>query len=149
MMSACITIALFLGFIAAWLIEKAGFETLTPYADSIILLILAVGLLPVPAKIVLRAMREVFIIAPEELHRQVRNVVKEIVAEYGFLGYESYVAKIGRMNMVEIHILVAENFVVDISFYDAVRSDVAKRLGPNFRLDEWLDISFTAKAEWM
>ncbi|MGI4862123.1 MAG: cation diffusion facilitator family transporter [Janthinobacterium lividum] len=148
LMSACITAALFAGFALAALVEQWGFPALRPYADSLVLLVLALGLLPMPVRIVATALREVFLIAPEALHRQVRDAVSAVVGRRGFLGFKSYVAKTGRMHMVEIHILVAADLTVSIADYDRIRAEIAQALGPTIRLDEWLSISFTARPEW-
>lgn len=149
MMSAFITIALFVGFGLAWMVERLGFPALRSYADSIVLLLLALGLLPIPIRIVSRAMREVFLIAPEKMHRQVCDVLNNVIQKYNFLSFESYVTKTGRMNMVAIHILIPKDYVASMEFYDKVRADIAQRLGPAFDLEEWLSISFTSKANWM
>ncbi|MCY0388274.1 cation transporter [Robbsia sp. Bb-Pol-6] len=148
MMSGCITIALFFGFALAALVEQWGWPQLRPYADSLVLLLLALGLLPMPVRIVAGAMRDVFLIAPEALHRHVRQVVSAVVERYGLVGFKSYVAKSGRMHLVEIHILVPPDFLAGIARYDAIRQEIADELGPAIRLDQWLSISFTAKPSW-
>ncbi|MGI4985629.1 MAG: cation diffusion facilitator family transporter [Janthinobacterium lividum] len=148
MMSGCITIALFFGFAAAALVERWGWPQLRAYADSLVLLLLALGLLPLPVRIVASAMRDVFLIAPEDLHRQVRQVVAAVVERHGLVGFKSYVAKSGRMHLVEIHILVPADFLAGISRYDAIRQEIADELGPAIRLDQWLSISFTARPGW-
>lgn len=148
LMSACITAALFAGFVVAALVEGWGFPALQPYADSLVLLALALGLLPMPVRIMVSALRQVFLIAPEALHRQVRDVVAPVVERHAYLGFRSYVAKTGRMNMVEIHILVSPGLCANIDEYDRVRQEIAEALGPAIRLDQWLSISFTARPEW-
>jgi len=148
LMSACITVALFLGFALAAFAERLGWGCLRPYADSLVLLLLALGLLPMPVRIVAQSLREVFLIAPTDLHRQVRDVVAAVVAQHGFLGFESYVAKTGRMSMVEVHILVPQDWVASIDAIDRIRQQVADQLGPEVQLEQWLSVSFTARADW-
>jgi predicted Co/Zn/Cd cation transporter (cation efflux family) len=49
---------------------------------------------------------------------------------------------------VEIHVLVAEDFRIDIATADAIRSEVSLRLNagvPTF----WLTIDFTADRRWL
>jgi len=147
-MSAAITLALFAGFALATGAEHMGFAALRPYADSLVLLLLALGLLPLPVTIVLRAMREVFLMAPTELHGRVREVMTDVIQRNGMVGYKSYVAKTGRMHLVEIHVLVPAGFVSDIHAYDQIRQEISDGLGPAIRLEQWLSISFTARADW-
>jgi predicted Co/Zn/Cd cation transporter (cation efflux family) len=147
-MSAAITLALFAGFALATGAEHMGFGALRPYADSLVLLVLALGLLPLPVTIVLRAMREVFLMAPTDLHIRVREVMADVVQRHSMVGYKSYVAKTGRMHLVEIHVLVPAGFVSDIHAYDQIRQEISDELGPAIRLEQWLSISFTARADW-
>jgi predicted Co/Zn/Cd cation transporter (cation efflux family) len=71
-----------------------------------------------------------------------------IVKERRFLEYTSYIAKAGRGRFVEIHILVAPDYRIDIATADAIRSEVSRRLNagePTF----WLTIDFTADRRWL
>ena len=149
LMSTSISAGLFLGFAASALVERLGYASLRPYADALVLLCLALGLLPMPASIVYRAMREVFLIAPAHMHDRVRRAVASAVERHGLLDFRSYVAKTGRMYLVEIHILVDAQFRAEMAVYDRIRQEIGQELGGEVRLDEWLSISFTARAEWM
>lgn len=149
LMSTCISAGLFAGFAASALVERLGYAAMRPYADSLVLLCLALGLLPMPASIVYRAMREVFLIAPLEMHDRVRRVVASAVARHGLMDFRSYVAKTGRMYLVEIHIQVDAQFRAEMAVYDRIRQEIGQELGGEVRLDEWLSITFTARAEWM
>ena len=149
LMSTGISAGLFLGFAASALVERLGYASLRPYADALVLLCLALGLLPMPASIVYRAMREVFLIAPAHMHDRVRRAVASAVERHGLLDFRSYVAKTGRMYLVEIHILVDAQFRAEMAVYDRIRQEIGQELGGEVRLDEWLSISFTARAEWM
>ena len=50
-------------------------------------------------------MREVLQVAPDDLDRRVQQVMQAFVAERGYLGFTSHVAKMGRMRFIEIHVL--------------------------------------------
>ena len=149
LMSACITIALFGGFGLAALIAHWGYPEIGRYADPLVLLLLALGLLPIPVRIVRDAMREVFLVAPPSINDHVRKAVSAAVAEHGLLDFASYVAKSGRMYLVEIHILVPLHYNVSVETYDAIRGEIADALGPAYNLRQWLSIAFTARREWI
>lgn len=148
MVAAFLSLALLLSFVLAIAIEGTAWESWAPYIDSIALLGMALAMLPVPMKTLLRAMREVLLVAPDDLDHRVRKLMGELVRERGFIDYSSYVAKIGRTRMVEIHVLVGPGVSIDTATADALRREIAARLNaiwPQF----WLTIDFTADPEWL
>jgi predicted Co/Zn/Cd cation transporter (cation efflux family) len=104
--------------------------------------------LPVPLRSAWKAMREVLQVAPDTLDARVQAVMKDFVAEHGYLDFTSHVAKMGRMRFVEIHILTRPETVIGtIGNVDAMRDEIAERLdarGSEF----WLTIDFTADPAW-
>jgi predicted Co/Zn/Cd cation transporter (cation efflux family) len=93
-------------------------------------------------------MREVLLVAPDDLDRRVQALMDGIVAERGFIDYSSHVAKIGRTRFVEIHVLVSPDTRFDMASADALRREVADRLDaawPRF----WLTVDFTADRDWL
>lgn len=149
LMSGFITIALFIGFGTAHVLGRMGYAHLEPYADPLILMVLVLGLLPIPVGIVAKALKEVFLIAPPELHDHVRSVMEEMKQHYGFTGYRSYAAKSGRVYTVDINIVVPADYRADINEFDAIREDIAKRLSEYGSLEKWLSITFTANPDWL
>lgn len=149
LMSGCITIALFGGFGLAALVAQWGYPEIGRYADPLVLLLLALGLLPIPVRIVRDAMREVFLVAPKGVNDHVRTAVATVILRHQLLDFASYVAKSGRMYLVEIHILVPPHYHVSVDLYDAIRGEIADALGPAYNLRQWLSIAFTARREWI
>jgi predicted Co/Zn/Cd cation transporter (cation efflux family) len=83
------------------------------------------------------------------LDNQVQAVMRNIVQERGYLDFASYVAKIGRMRFIDIHILLpAQAELGTIAAVDDVRAEIATRLGGDIRA-EWLNIIFTSNRTWM
>ena len=75
--------------------------------------------------------------------------MKAMVHERNYLDFTSYVAKMGRMRFIDIHILVDPSRPLGtMASIDEVRSEIAHRLGSDIRV-EWLTIVFTGKREWM
>jgi predicted Co/Zn/Cd cation transporter (cation efflux family) len=146
---ASISLAVLVGFGVAAAIRGGSFDAWTPYIDSSVLLLLTIALLPLPLGSLWQAMREVLQLAPDALDSHVRNVMREIVRERGYLDFASYVAKMGRMRFIDIHILLpAEAELGTIASVDEVRSEIAARLGGDIRA-EWLNIMFTSHRGWM
>ncbi|WP_109127103.1 cation transporter [Dyella sp. C11] len=145
----CISIAVLVGFALASIIQGGPLSHWTRYIDSTILLVLTIALLPLPLGSLWQAFREVLQVAPDALDQRVRDVMGAMVQERGYLDFSSYVAKIGRMRFIDIHILVETTRPLgDMGDVDAVRDEIARRLGSDIRA-EWLTIVFTAKREWM
>jgi predicted Co/Zn/Cd cation transporter (cation efflux family) len=146
---ASISLAVLVGFGIAAAIRGGSLDRWTPYIDSSVLLLLTIALLPLPLGSLWQAMREVLQLAPDALDSHVRSVMREIVTERGYLDFASYVAQIGRMRFIDIHILLpAEAELGTIAAVDEVRSEIAARLGGDIRA-EWLNIMFTSKQGWM
>jgi predicted Co/Zn/Cd cation transporter (cation efflux family) len=146
--SACLSLALLLGFLFAAALAGTSLASWIPYLDAVALLSMALILLPVPLMGLSRSIRDVLQVAPDELDARVRAVMDAVVTERGFLDYSSYIAKVGRGRFVEIHVLVTPESRIDIATADAIRREVSDRLNaanPTF----WLTIDFTAERRWI
>jgi predicted Co/Zn/Cd cation transporter (cation efflux family) len=149
LIGGAISVAVLVGFALAAVMQGGPLDHWTRYIDSTVLLLLTLALLPLPLGSLWQALREVLQLAPDSLDQRVRDVMTAMVGERGYLDFTSYVAKIGRMRFIDIHILVdASRPLGDMRDVDAVRSDIASRLGSDIRA-EWLTIVFTGKREWM
>jgi predicted Co/Zn/Cd cation transporter (cation efflux family) len=145
----CISLAVLAGFALAALIGGGPLDDWTRYIDSSILLAITLVLLPLPLGSLWEALREVLQWAPDGLDGRVRAVMQEVVHERGYEDFASYVAKIGRMRFIDIHILVAaDTSLGTMGEVDAVRADIALSLGADIRV-EWVTIVYTSKREWM
>ena len=149
LMAGAIGLALLVGFAAAEALSYLGYPQYMPYADPLILMVLSLGLLPIPVDIVRRALRDVFQVAPSELDQKVQLVMQATLRKYGFLDYESYVLKSGRTQMVDIHILVSPDYQVSVAEVDRIRKEIADQLSPEVRLDQWLSIDLTTQRAWI
>jgi cation diffusion facilitator family transporter len=146
--SACLSLALLIGFAMAMALAGTPLQRWVPYLDAIALLGMAVTMLPMPLIGLWCSMADVLQVAPDELDTQVNTVMDGVVKERQFLGYSSYVAKAGRGRFVEIHVLVSPESRIDIATADAIRRDVSDRLNaaaPTF----WLTLDFTAERRWL
>ncbi|WP_239946196.1 cation diffusion facilitator family transporter [Dyella terrae] len=144
-----ISLAVLVGFVLAAVIKGGPLDDWTRYIDSAVLLLLTLALLPLPLSSLWQALREVLQLAPDALDQRVRDVMESLVQERGYLEFTSYVAKIGRMRFIDIHILVESSRPLgDMGDVDEVRSEIARRIGSDIRV-EWLTIVFTGRREWL
>ncbi|PMR73614.1 cation diffusion facilitator family transporter [Billgrantia endophytica] len=149
LMAGLITAALLVAFIIALLMEGTAVAHWTPYVDSLLLAVLTVCLIPVPIGIVRRAMKEIFLIAPSDIDREVHVAMEPVMQREGLLQYFSHVAKAGRGHYIEIHIVTAPDFAAGqgISVLDEIREQIAGELSvPAER--RWFTVAFTADPRW-
>ncbi|MGH8038635.1 MAG: cation diffusion facilitator family transporter [Stenotrophomonas sp.] len=148
LLSGMMSLAVVLAFVIALMLRGGEHEHWIPYLDPLVLALISIAVLPVPLRGAWKAMREVLQVAPDSLDARVQTVMKQFVAEHGYLDFTSHVAKMGRMRFVEIHILTHPDTVIGtIGNVDALRDEIAERLdarGSEF----WLTIDFTADPAW-
>ncbi|MFD1705014.1 cation diffusion facilitator family transporter [Methylopila henanensis] len=148
LMSCLISASLLAAFLVAWALDGTRFAHWTPYADPAILAVLTACLIPVPFTTVIAAVKEVLLVAPQELDARVRAAAEAAVARHGFEGARTYVAKVGRSQVIEIYLLVpAGRAIGSIAELDAVREEIGAAIGGAGR-DRWLTIAFTGDPKW-
>lgn len=148
LMSCLISASLLLAFLVAWALEGGPYQNWTPYADPAILAVLTALLIPVPASTVVAAVKEILLVAPAELDARVRAAAEAAVAKHGFDGCRTYVAKVGRSQVIEIYLIVpADRSIGPIAAFDAVREEIGAAIGGEGR-DRWLTIAFTGDPKW-
>lgn len=146
--SGSISLAVFIAFIGAYLIEGTTLGWFIPYIDPLVLIFICLIMVPVPLKIVRRALQDVFMITPAALDEHVTNVVEEIVKKYGFTDFYTYVARVGRSRMIEIHLVLPAGYPIGtVEFIDKVRGEIGDAIG-GAGSDRWLTVSFTAQEAW-
>ncbi|MFP4137644.1 MAG: cation diffusion facilitator family transporter [Halomonas sp.] len=149
LMAALITTSLLVAFLVALALQQTAWAHLTPYVDSLLLMVLTAGFMPVPIGIVRRAMKEIFLIAPSALDEEVHAAMVPVMAREGLLRYYSHVAKAGRGHFIEIHIVTAPDFAAGegVAAMDAIRAQIAEHLTPPPER-RWFTVAFTADERW-
>ncbi|EWH01688.1 cation diffusion facilitator family transporter [Halomonas sp. BC04] len=149
LMAALITTSLLVAFTIALGLERTAYAHLTPYVDSLLLMVLTFCFMPVPIGIVRRALKEIFLIAPSHIDREVHAAMEPVMQREGLRQYFSHVAKAGRGHYIEIHIVTAPDFASDrgIALLDDIREQIAAGLSipPERR---WFTVAFTADPRW-
>ncbi len=145
LVSGALNMALLLAFALGALAENTAYRNSGLYADSIVLVVLALVMLPVPLASCVRALREVLQIAPPDLDRRVRAVLDEVNARHHLAGYRSFVARSGRIALVEVHFKVPLDLPIgNIRTLDAIRREVRASI---HEPHVWLSVSFAGEVE--
>lgn len=149
LISASISTALLIAFGIARLMDGGPYTHLTPYVDPFILAVVTACLIFVPMGAVFDAMRDMFLIAPFSLDEKVRGFLDELTIREGFNTYASYVAKIGRAQFIEIHIVVPPGYpIIGVEALDAIRREIGEAMGGE-NPQRWLTVAFTTDASWI
>ncbi|MCE8001606.1 cation diffusion facilitator family transporter [Billgrantia ethanolica] len=149
LMAALITTSLLVAFSIGLLLQGTEWEHLTRYIDSLLLVVLTVCFMPVPIGIVRRALREILLIAPSNIDREVHAAMAPVMQREGLLEYFSHVAKAGRGHYIEIHIVTTPEFAAErgIAVLDEIREEIAAKLSPPPER-RWFTVAFTADPRW-
>ena len=150
MISTLFSVVTLAGFALVWLLPEPWARWWARYADSAVLAIMALLLLPVPAKILVDNMREVLRMAnpDDEVSRRVQAAMREAATEYDIATYSTHIAKTGRIYVVEINIVVGEAFELrSVPELDTLRSRIWDAIGLPLE-QAWLGILFTADPRW-
>lgn len=149
LMSGTISLSLLVAFGIATFMDGGRYQYLTPYVDPLVLAVLSLFLIFVPMSTVANAMRDIFLIAPFGLDEKVRLFLDQLVVRYGFKTYASYVAKIGRAQFIEIHIVVPANYPISsVEELDGIRREIADAMGGDSP-QRWITIAFTTNENWI
>jgi cation diffusion facilitator family transporter len=120
------------------------------YADSVMVCIMALLLLPVPIDILNRNLREVLLMrsADEALAQRVDAVMGKVRREHDIADYSTHVAKTGRYRFIEINITAGPAFAAQtVRDQDALRARIWDELGLALE-DTWLSLCITADPRW-
>ena len=85
---------------------EASWEPWQPYVDPAILALVCVVILPLPFGDLRRAVSDIFLVAPRDLDDRVTRAAADAVASHGFADAYTYVARVSRSVLIEIHFLV-------------------------------------------
>ncbi len=138
-----------MAFLIAALLQGGPYEHWTPFVDPAVLAVLTLCLVPVPLRTVFEALKDIFLVAPPELDNRVRKVAADTVARHGYADVRTYVAKVGRSRMMELHFVVpADHPRQTLAEFDRVREEIAAAIG-GAPSDRWLTVAFTADPKWV
>lgn len=148
-MSGLLSLALLAAYGIAVALDGSAYNHWVPYVDPTMLLCMSLALLPIPLKTLFATIKDVLELAPIDLDRRVRSILDTLTRERGFLRYTSHVAQVGRVQFVEIHILVPVDFRVEtVGAVDDIRREIAGRLEASWP-QTWLTVDLTADPQWM
>lgn len=121
-----------LAFFLPALIHHPWLERMLPYLDQVIAIFLSFFVLPLPIRAVVTAMRDIFLMAPEE---ETMRIIKEkcgpILTYYGLEEATYDVVRTGRKVWISIYILPMDEFI-SVTLYSKVQDLLEVSLAEEF-----------------
>lgn len=148
LMSALLSMALFVAFAIGYGLTGTSQAWLAPYIDPAVLALVCLVIIPMPLGNVKQALADILLVTPLEFKQHVDGVAGEIVTKFGFTSHYSYVARVGRGRQIELFFIVPKNWPPRrLEEWDAIRDEIGNALGGEGS-DRWLTIVFTTDEEW-
>ena len=135
-------------FQTLWLNFLSFINKFSHFIDPFLLALLSLVLCVSPLKIAVANFKDLVMLAPPELDERITQIMEQTSVKYGFKDYDTHTAKSGRFFMVEINILVQQDFESSVANLDAIREEIERALAiPSYKI--WLSISFTTNPKWL
>ncbi len=144
----------FIGFIILPFLNEPYYTWWINYADSVMVVLMALIILPIPIQILYRNGKEVLLISDSkaQLNVIVDEIMKDITERYQLKSYSSHVVKSGRSYFIEINILVPDDFPYQsIADQDHLREQIWENIIQHYPLPleiSWFSVCMTAQAKW-
>ena len=121
-----------LAFFFFLLIHHPWLERMLPYLDQVIAIFLSFFVLPLPIRAVVTAMRDIFLMAPEEeTMRIIKEKCEPILTYYGLEEATYDVVRTGRKVWISIYILPMDEFI-SVTLYSKVQDLLEVSLAEEF-----------------
>lgn len=121
-----------LAFFLPALIHHPWLERMLPYLDQVIAIFLSFFVLPLPIRAVVTAMRDIFLMAPEEeTMRIIKEKCEPILTYYGLEEATYDVVRTGRKVWISIYILPMDEFI-SVTLYSKVQDLLEVSLSEEF-----------------
>ncbi|MEP9350078.1 cation transporter [Xanthobacter sp. KR7-225] len=148
LMSAALTAALLVAFVAGALVQGTRLAWISPYIDPAALAAVCLVLIPLPFGTVKRALADILLVTPPALKQHVDAVARAVMARHGFVSFRAYVARVGRGRQIELYFIVPGGWPPKpLEAWDKIRDEIGAAIGDD-NPDRWLTIVFTTDPEW-
>jgi predicted Co/Zn/Cd cation transporter (cation efflux family) len=142
-----LSLGMLVAFGAVILLEGTSFDSVTPYVDPVLVLVVCLLFLPAPFRMVRTTVVELLEGAPPvEVQAPVREVVDEVTAEFGLAEPVVRMSKLGTKLYLEVDYLV-EAGRWDVSDADRVRHALRDRLA-RLPYTVWLNVDLSTDPSW-
>lgn len=137
------SIGMAVAFLLPTIINTEWMIKITPYLDSTIAILLSLFILPVPIKIIVTGMRDLFLIAPEqEVVDEIKEICQDVMVKANFTNHIEAISydilRTGRRLWVSIYATPKEN-EISIAKWSEVQHEIETALYKKFN-DVYLEL---------
>ena len=150
LLDAAFSLVTLVGFAVLFVLPEPQRGLWAQYADSVLVMVLALAFLPVPITVLKRSAGELLHMASEDdaIATRVEAEMRVIRAEHDIQSHSTHVAKIGRSHLVEVNIVVGPGFALQtVPAQDGLRERIWAAVGRPIH-EAWLTINITADPRW-
>jgi cation diffusion facilitator family transporter len=150
LLDAAFSLVTLVGFAALFVLAEPQRAIWARYADSVLVMLLALLFLPVPIGVLKRSAGELLHVASEDdaITARVEAEMRAIRSEYDIQSHSTHVAQIGRSHLVEVNIVVGPRFALQtVPAQDGLRERIWAAVGRPIH-EAWLTINITADPRW-
>jgi len=150
LIDAAFSLVTLAGFAALFVLPEPQRTLWARYADSVLVMVLALLFLPVPLSVLRRSAAELLHMASEDdaITGRVEAELRAIRSEHDIRSHSTHVAKIGRSHLVEVNIVVGPGFALQtVQAQDGLRARIWAAVGRPIH-EAWLTINITADPRW-
>ena len=120
MMDSGVSLGMAAAFFLPAFIHVDWFQSLTPYLDQIITIILSMIMLPVPIRTVISGIRDLMLLPPEEeTVQQIREIVERSLEGTGYRDIQHEIVRTGRKLWISTYITLDNDEVSLLKFQTA------------------------------
>jgi cation diffusion facilitator family transporter len=150
LLDAAFSLVTLVGFAVLFVLPEPLGAWWARYADSTLVMLLALLFLPVPIGVVRRSAGELLHMAGEDdaIAARVEAEMRAIRSEHDVRSHTTHVAKVGRSHLVELNIVVGPRFELQtVAAQDGLRERIWTAVGRPIH-EAWLTINITADPRW-
>jgi cation diffusion facilitator family transporter len=150
LLDAAFSLVTLLGFAALFVLPEPLRAVWARYADSALVMVLALLFLPVPLSVLRRSAAELLHMASEDdaITGRVEAEMRAIRSDHDIQSHSTHVAKIGRSHLIEVNIVVGPEFALQtVRAQDGLRERIWAAVDRPIH-QAWLTINITADPRW-
>lgn len=150
LLDAAFSLVTLVGFAALFVLPEPQRDLWARYADSVLVMVLALLFLPVPIGVLRRNVGELLHMGSEDdaITGRVEATMRAIRSEHDIRSHSTHVAKVGRSHLVEVNIVVGPRFELQtVAAQDGLRERIWAAVGRPVQ-EAWLTINITADPRW-
>lgn len=141
--------AILISFIIALFLKASPWAAYAIYVDPLVLIALSLQMMPSSFRILIPSLKQILGVAPLAYHNRIQYIMDDFMKRYHFLDYVTSVQAYGNVKIVEIDILIDEDFPAQtVTAFDQIRNEIDDAIGGHAN-EKWVTITFTATRKWM